>query len=81
MKSEQANLRVSMQSEQANLHVTFVQIIGNTELTRNLFPNQDMWLLLTHISPASLFLNVDKQCRPRSDAAERGVWSGSSLFA
>ena len=22
-----------------------------------------------------------KQCRPRSDAAERGVWSGSTLFA
>ena len=22
-----------------------------------------------------------KQCRPRSDAAERGVWSGSQLFA
>ena len=42
MKSEQANLHVSMQSEQANLHVTFVQMIGTTELTRNLFPNQDM---------------------------------------
>ena len=24
---------------------------------------------------------LSKQCRPRSDAAERGVWSGSTLFA
>ena len=24
---------------------------------------------------------LSKQCRPRSDAAERGVWSGSRLFA
>ena len=23
---------------------------------------------------------IDKQCRPRSDAAVRGVWSGSTLF-
>ena len=22
-----------------------------------------------------------KQCRPRSDAAERGIWPGSTLFA
>ena len=25
--------------------------------------------------------DICKQCRPRSDAAERGVWSGSPLFA
>ena len=25
--------------------------------------------------------DISKQCRPRSDAAERGVWSGSTLFA
>ena len=30
---------------------------------------------LTHI------WDIGKQCRPRSDAAERGVWSGSTLFA
>ena len=24
---------------------------------------------------------LDKQCRPRSDATERGVWSGSTLIA
>ena len=24
---------------------------------------------------------LSKQCRPRSDAAKRGVWSGSTLFA
>ena len=37
--------------------------------------------ILTHISLASHFWDISKQCRPRSDAAERGVWSGSSLFA
>ena len=25
--------------------------------------------------------DIGKQCRPRSDAAERGVWSGFTLFA
>ena len=25
--------------------------------------------------------DIDKQWRPRSDAAKRGVWSGSTLFA
>ena len=38
-------------------------------------------LALTHISLASQFWDICKQCRPRSDAAKRGVWSGSSLFA
>ena len=33
---------------------------------------------LTHIILASYFWDIGKQCRPRS---ERGVWSGSSLFA
>ena len=37
--------------------------------------------VLTHISLASHFWDICKQRRPRSDAAERGVWSGSSLFA
>ena len=32
-------------------------------------------LVLTHIR------DIGKQCRPRSDAAERGVSSGSTLFA
>ena len=26
-------------------------------------------------------MDIGKQCRTRSDAAERGVWSGSALFA
>ena len=30
---------------------------------------------------ASHKMEIDKQCRPRSDATERGVWSGSTLFA
>ena len=37
--------------------------------------------VLTHISLASHKKDIGKQCRPRSDAAERGVWSGSTLFA
>ena len=35
----------------------------------------------THISLTSHFWDIGKQCRPRSDTAESGVWSGSSLFA
>ena len=35
---------------------------------------------LIHLSPASYKTDIGKQCRPRSDAAERGVWSGSTLF-
>ena len=26
-------------------------------------------------------MDIGKQCRPRSDAAKLGVWSGSTLFA
>ena len=37
--------------------------------------------LLTHISLASYFWDTGKQYRPRWDAAERGVSSGSTLFA
>ena len=36
---------------------------------------------LTHTSLASHKRDIDKQYKPRSDAAERGVWSGSTLFA
>ena len=38
-----------------------------------------MWLI--HLSLASYKKNIDKQFRSRSDAAERGVLSGSKLFA
>ena len=38
-------------------------------------------LPFTHLSPASLKWDTGKECRPGSDAAERGVWSGSTLFA
>ena len=40
-----------------------------------------MFLCLTYLCLASLKWDIDKQCRPRSDAAERSVWSGSTLFA
>ena len=36
---------------------------------------------LTHLSLASHKRDIGRQCRPRSDAAECGVWSGSTLFA
>ena len=36
---------------------------------------------LTLISLASFLDDLDKQCRPSSDATERGVCSGSPLFA
>ena len=36
---------------------------------------------LTHLSLASHKRDIGKQCRPRSDATERGVWSESTLFA
>ena len=35
---------------------------------------------LTHLCLASHIRGIGKQCRPRSDAAECGVWSGSTLF-
>ena len=37
--------------------------------------------VLTHISLASHFWDIGKQCRPTSDAAECSFWSESSLFA
>ena len=36
---------------------------------------------LDHLRLVPHIKNTGKQCRPRSDAAERGVWSGSTLFA
>ena len=37
--------------------------------------------LLTHCSQETPKRVIGKQCRPRSDAAECGIWSGYSLFA
>ena len=37
--------------------------------------------ILTNISLASFLWDKGKLRKPRSDAAERGVWSGSPLFA
>ena len=36
---------------------------------------------LTHLSLASLLLDIGKQNSPRCDAAERGVPSGAIMFA
>ena len=36
---------------------------------------------LTHVRLASFLWDFSKQCKPRSDAAERGVWSGYPPFA
>ena len=35
---------------------------------------------LSPYKPSIPFVDIVKQCRPRSDAAELGVWSGSWLF-
>ena len=37
--------------------------------------------ILTHLCLASNKRDIGKQCRPRSDATERSVWSWSTLFA
>ena len=34
---------------------------------------------LTHLSLASCLWDIGKQCRTRSDATERGVWSGPGI--
>ena len=39
------------------------------------------WSRLTHLSVASHKRDIGKQCGPRSDATECGIWSGSTLFA
>ena len=36
---------------------------------------------LTHLCLASYKWDTGKQCRPRSDTTECGVWSGFTLFA
>ena len=41
----------------------------------------ERYILLTDLCLASYKWDFGKQWRPRSDAAERGVWSGSTLFS
>ena len=41
----------------------------------------DVIIILTHLSLASLLWDIGKQNSPRCDAAERGVPSGAILFA
>ena len=36
--------------------------------------------IINQCKPSVLFADISKQCRPRSDATHRGVWSGSPLF-
>ena len=38
-------------------------------------------LLLTPLYLASHEKDIGKQCRPKSDVTERGVWSGCTMFA
>ena len=46
------------------------------------FPdNLSIYLFCNPVCAQCHFLDLGKQCRPRSDAAERSVWSGSTLFA
>ena len=44
-------------------------------------PRTSSILFLTHCSLETPKRVIGKQCRPRSDAAECGVWSASALFA
>ena len=56
--------------------------IGRTSFKLEEKPQVIPWRLsLTHLCLASHIWYISKQCRPRSDAAERGVWSVSILFA
>ena len=45
------------------------------------FTDQRFNDILTNDTISFEQLGPDKQCRPRSDATERGIWSGSPLFA
>ena len=38
-------------------------------------------VILTHLFLKSHKRDIGQQCRPRSDATERGVWSGTTPFA
>ena len=38
-------------------------------------------MLVNPYKPSIFLWDIGKQCKTRSDAAERGVWSGSPLFA
>ena len=42
--------------------------------------NKKKNISLSHIILASLFGGIGKQCIPRPDTAERGVWSGFTLL-
>ena len=42
---------------------------------------EDFHLNVNPHKPCVLSVSIGKQCRPRSDAVERGVWSGYLLFA
>ena len=43
--------------------------------------NLSIYLFFNPFCAKCHFLDLGKQCRPRSEAAERRVWSGSTLFA
>ena len=45
-----------------------------------IFQTMDFCLLI-HFSLGTPKIVTGKQCRPRSDVAECGIWSGSTLFA
>ena len=44
-----------------------------SDLGEHCLPGQGPFNAVTHMCLASLFWNLGKQCRPRSEAAERGV--------
>ena len=57
------NTVMALECLQVKLHRWFIRASG----------------ILSHISLAFHFWDLGKQCRPRSDAAERSIWSGSTV--
>ena len=57
------------------------QTIDNLVSRYCLISSETFCPALTHLSLASLLLDIGKQNSPRCDAAERGVPSGAILFA
>ena len=63
------------------LNRTFVRNPGNGYLQSRYSYHCDVRVQCKEGYLQTLDWDIDKQWRPRSDAAERGVWSGSALIA
>ena len=66
-----------------SVHLQLSCIYGSRMISERLVVGVD-WIKLPYILYVigqTGLSRLSKQCKPRSDAAERGVWSGSTLFA